>query len=209
MKTEQEFLEGIYKKAEYAKTEVHSKEKMESSSFAWNRVIPVLSLCMVMIIAVPMGIRQWQKEHTTKKENIYKAKLYDYEEVTNVPMVAKEQRNRAQMSEIILLYGTIDQVDYIEDQVNISLKVEEIYQGNALNNSQNISIYAASNDIWFGIEEHKTQILCYLITSETGYKLNHGDYSIYLYQKEENDEIIFTAKDGTTVSSAILCQDME
>lgn len=211
MKTNKEFLDGIYKKAEYAKIELKERKETQRnlpSFFRWNKVVPALSLCMVILIALPIGIRHWKKSQIIEENNNLMA-LYSNETITDTPSIAIQQRNSLQMQETLLLYGTINRFEDLGDQVNLTLSIEDIYQGEWEEDSEEILIYVTGEDIWFETKEHETKILCYLMKSESGYELNNGDYSIYLYEKEENQEIIFMAKDGSTISSAILCQDME
>ena len=200
MKTDREFLDGIYAKAERIQAEHKSPAGIR---YIWfKKAAPVLVLCLLAVIVLPV-YRNLKGKDTTNTDGI--SKISAYEEIEKNRQMPGDPGNTrtvpfsAVPAESLIVMGEVTETCPADDDTLISLNIEKIYQGTA-SGTVSFPVPAAS-----GLSFEKgDKGLIYLELTDEGYILSRGDDSWYSYAGEEDVGQVFLSPDGVRISSSEL-----
>lgn len=236
MKTDKEFLEGIYIKAEQILQEERNdksnkalKTKIHWKPYQWKQAKIAFVLCLLALIILPISRYQlfWHTEdkkevekepiiqrigaaeenRTSGKNNMDEhAELSNNSAAYSLEIDADNGKSIAS-SNCYLVSGIVTKIETIEEnQVEITIQVLHTYQGTA---KSEITFLCLKESLWFDIEKEEKELLFYLTETDGVYELSNGDYSLYRMLKVEENEKIYETKDGSTISSDIIEQNGE
>lgn len=234
MKTDKEFLEGIYIKAEQILQEERNDKsnKALKTKINWKQAKIAFVLCLLALIILPIsryqlfwhteGKKEVEKEPmiqrigdaeenvTSDKNNMDEDNIDENAELSNDSAaysleIDSDKEKSIASSNSYLVSGIVTKTETIEEnQVEITIQVLHTYQGTA---KSEITFLCFKESLWFDIEKEEKELLFYLKETDSVYELSNGDYSLYRMLKEENNEKIYETKDGSTISSDIIEQN--
>lgn len=189
MMTNQEFLNGIYAKAETAKRAEEQKIRPGAGKTI-KILVPVMTICLIMIAAIPISLFSFKKTRAPEVPQ-------------GVESVALTERMALPVEPLFLIVeGTVLSAEATDGVYLVDITIEEAYQGEL---SGKLS-FIDKGGSGFTYEKGEKGLF-YLVEEEAGYVLSNGDYGKYRYVKEENGEKLYEAKDGSQLSSGILRQE--
>lgn len=200
MKTDREFLNGIYAKAERIQAD---HKKSAGIRYVWvKKAAPVLVLCLLAVIVLPV---YWNLKGKDTKDTDGISKISAYEENEKNRQMPGDPGNTravpfsAVPAESLIVMGEVTEACPADEGMVISFNIEKTYRGTA-SGTVSFPVPAASA---LSFEKGDKGLICLELTDE-GYILSRGDDSWYSYAGEEDDSQVFLSPDGARISSSEL-----
>lgn len=209
MKTDREFIEGIYNKADILRQQEENlkKESWYEKLLQMNREmkrVPAFAagLASFAVFALVM-LASWQTGKSPNINNIENKHIRTLESQdpnsgANVASYGLEGED-ASVEDTVTVLGEITDVVDIESQKSINVQVNRLLCGEGTPDSISITEglpLTLSTEISKGVQ---VIVSVKPILGQEGYALI-DENSIYFYKKEENNQIFYEAIDGTIVT---------
>ena len=181
MKTEKEFLEGIYQKASFVE-----EESSRSRLHPYRKYSIVIAAAMLAFLILPVGISKW-------------GSLYKSEKPAE-PMVEPNSISYRSMKKSTNVFdGTIMGIDKEETHYILRVKIEDTYIGKSIDESTILVSDVAFTAITTLNEGDKA--LFYVVEQEGEFYLNEEEYGVCRYLKSEGTQKVFETQYGDKIYS--------
>ncbi|MBE5960739.1 MAG: hypothetical protein E7256_05040 [Lachnospiraceae bacterium] len=198
MKSDREFLDGIYKKAA-SYQDLSLEEKTGSKTFG-RRFFPAvttgLTACALFVLVL-VGKNTGMLGKNEMAEEDLASRTREASEITETPseLYGMSEAHYAAESALVVS-GIIQNIERQSEQVIIQFLTEEAYTG-TISSGSLVTITAPYSSILEESEGRKA-ILCVTLTEDgEGYMLSNTQDDIYLYAGEEDGEAVYESLSGT------------
>lgn len=192
MLTDQEFLNGIYSKAEALKQEETKRKSRKSiAPPLGSRLAIAAALCILAFFLLPASFRLLSLNSPPSASTALEE-----------PNPASELRSAPMMALMpVLLEGTVTEAQEEDGLWTVSLMVNQVFQGEKMETVT----FTCEADRGFRFNLGETGLF-YLEEASGSFLLANGDYGKYEFIGEEEGERVYRASDGSTITSGLLKQ---
>lgn len=199
MKSNKEFIQGIYIKASLV-----SEEKDRVKNIHYRKLIPIFMIYMFIMICVPGYVII-----NNKKADKLSTDQNDTEDIEPANMFGISRR---QISFINIISGEVEEIKTVNNISYALVQIESIYEGSMTGkvsviydmpeilNEDKITMEVGENVLLF-LEENIHDNVFSIKELRYGKTVN-GIHGKYMFIKEENNDKIYEASDGSIITES-------